>query len=96
MLGLARSGRATVKLSGCQKFSAQAFPFDDTRPYISALLETFTPEACVWASDWPFLRAPERLDVGPLLKLAEDWLPDPAERRRVMWETPRRLFGFTA
>ena len=66
----------------------------DTRPYIAALLEAFTPDACVWASDWPFLRAPERLDVGPLLKLAEDWLPDPAVRRRVMWETPRRLFGF--
>lgn len=94
VLGLARSGRATVKLSGCQKFSALPFPFDDTRPYIAALLDAFTPEACVWASDWPFLRAPERLDFGPLLKLAEDWMPDPAVRRRVMWKTPRRLFGF--
>ena len=94
VLALARSGRATVKLSGCQKFSARPFPFDDTRPYIAALLEAYTPEHCVWASDWPFLKATERLDVGPLLRLAEQWLPDAADRRRVMWETPRRLFGF--
>ena len=94
VLALARSGRATVKLSGCQKFSALPFPFDDTRPFVAALLDAFTPDQCVWASDWPFLKATERLDIGPLLQLAAEWLPDAADRRRVFWDTPRRLFGF--
>ncbi|MGB3425314.1 MAG: amidohydrolase family protein [Castellaniella sp.] len=94
LLRLADTGRAVVKLSGMSKFSALAHPFADARPYQQALLDTFGPEGCLWASDWPFLKAPERLDYGPLLRLAQDLMPDPQVRRQVMWETPRRLFGF--
>lgn len=94
LLGLAGSGRVAVKLSGYQKFSALPPPFADTRPFIEALLERFTPDACMWASDWPFLRAPQRLDVGPLLGQFEKLVPSQADRRKVLWETPRRLLGF--
>jgi predicted TIM-barrel fold metal-dependent hydrolase len=61
---------------------------------VRALLDGFGPERCLWASDWPFLRAPARQDYGPLLDLAVELMPDAAVRRVVMWETPRRLFGF--
>jgi predicted TIM-barrel fold metal-dependent hydrolase len=94
LLGLARTRRAFVKLSGYAKFSRDPNPYADTRPYVQALLEAFTPDACLWASDWPFLRAPERLDYGPLLKLVEAVLPDALDRRKVLWDTPSRLFGF--
>jgi predicted TIM-barrel fold metal-dependent hydrolase len=40
------------------------------------------------------LRAPARIDYGPLLALFDQLLPDPAARQAVMWDTPRRLFGF--
>jgi predicted TIM-barrel fold metal-dependent hydrolase len=94
LLALARTRRAFVKLSGYAKFSRDPNPYADTRPYVQALLEAFTPDACLWASDWPFLRAPERLDYGPLLKLVETVLPDALDRRKVLWDTPSRLFGF--
>lgn len=94
LLALAANGRTYVKLSGMQKYSAAGFPYADAGPYVQALLAAFGPGACVWGSDWPFIRAPERIDYGPLLKLAERWMPDPALRRQVMWDTPRRLFGF--
>lgn len=94
LLRLADTGRALVKLSGMSKFSTMAYPFADTRPYQQALLDAFGPEGCLWASDWPFLKAPERLDYGPLLLLAQDLMPDAQARRQVMWDTPRRLFGF--
>jgi predicted TIM-barrel fold metal-dependent hydrolase len=94
LLAMAASGRVAVKLSGYQKFSTQAPPYADTRPFVDALVETFTPDACLWASDWPFLRAPERLDMGPLLRRVEQLLPDPAERRKLLWDTPRRWLGF--
>ncbi|HVK33212.1 MAG TPA: amidohydrolase family protein [Burkholderiaceae bacterium] len=94
LLAMARNGRTAVKLSGYQKFSTQPPPWPDARPFVDALLEAFTPDACLWASDWPFLRAPHRLDVGPLLRLAEQLLPDAADRRRVFWDTPRRWLGF--
>lgn len=94
VLGLAKSGRAAVKLSGYQKFSAGPWPYADVKPYFDTLVDAFTLDACLWGSDWPFLKATERLDVGPLLHLVQDWLPDAADRRRLFWDTPRRLFGF--
>ena len=94
LLELGRRGRAFVKLSGQMRFSRESYPFADTRPYVRALLEAFTPDRCVWGSDWPFLRATERIDYGPLLKLVEAVVPDAGERRKVLWDTPRRLFGF--
>ncbi len=94
VLDLARSGRAVVKLSGHQKYSAQAWPYADAEPHVRALVDAYGLDACVWASDWPFLRASERLDMGPLLRLVERWWPDPADRRRLLWDTPRRLFQF--
>ena len=94
LLALARSGRATVKLSGLQKFSTQETPYRDTEPFVRALVEAFTLDACLWASDWPYLKATQRLDYGPLLKLVEAWFPDAADRKRLLWDTPRRLFGF--
>ncbi|MBA2961111.1 MULTISPECIES: amidohydrolase family protein [Ramlibacter] len=96
LLALARSGRVAVKLSGLQKFSAEPPPYADARPFVRALLDAFTPDACLWASDWPFLKAPQRLDVGPLLRDLERLLPDAADRRRVLWDTPRRWLGFGA
>ncbi len=94
LLALGRSGRAAVKLSGLVKFSQAAPPHEDALAYVNALLEAFTPAACLWASDWPFLRAGHRIDMGPLLLQAQRWLPAAADRRQVLWEAPRRWLGF--
>ena len=71
-----------------------AYPFDDTWPYVAAIVDAFTLDRCLWASDWPYLRAPQRQDYGPLLELVQMLFPNPAERRRLFCDTPRRLFGF--
>src|SRR6266540_2053339 len=96
LLGVARAGRAAVKLSGYVKFSREPHPHPDAWPFVHALLDAFGADACMWASDWPFLRAPERVDYGPLLQLAAELVPDPVDRRKLMWDTPRRLFAFGA
>ena len=90
------TGRITVKLAGIGTFSQLPFPHADTWPYIHALAEAFTLDACVWGSNWPFLRAPERVDYGPLLKQAATLFPNPADRRKLFWDTPRRVFGFSS
>lgn len=94
LLGLARSGRACVKISGMQKFAAHDHLEEQAGVYVGELLQAFGPDACMWGSDWPFIREQSRVDYGPLLKLAEQLLPDAGVRRKVMWDTPRRLFGF--
>ena len=96
LLELGATKRAFVKLSGFVKFSREPAPHEDARPFVTALLEAFTPDHCLWASDWPHLRAPARLDYGVLLHLALTLLPNASERRKVLWETPRRLFGFAS
>ena len=65
LLRLAATGRVHVKLSGYSKFSNMPYPFEDTRPFVRAIVEAFTLDRCLWASDWPFLRAPQRQDYGP-------------------------------
>ena len=92
LLALAETGRAYVKLSGLNKCSVVPHPYPDAWPYVQALLDAYTPQSLMWASDWPFLRATERIDYGPLLKLFERLLPDPDTRRTIFWDTPKRLF----
>ncbi|APW40077.1 2-pyrone-4,6-dicarboxylate hydrolase [Rhodoferax koreense] len=94
LLQLAGTGRAAVKLSSLVKTSTQPFPHRDAWPYVQALLEAYTPQALVWGSDWPFLRAPARIDYGPLLDLFGQLVPDAAARQAILWDTPKRLFGF--
>ncbi|HTR57486.1 MAG TPA: amidohydrolase family protein [Casimicrobiaceae bacterium] len=93
LLELGREGHF-VKLSGPFRFFNAFSPGASTEPFVAALIEAFTPQRCVWGSDWPFLRMPMRMDYGPVLANLERWLPDERDRRQVLWETPARLFGF--
>jgi predicted TIM-barrel fold metal-dependent hydrolase len=94
LLRLARTERVSVKLSGYAKYSNGAYPFEDCWPFVRAIVDAFTLDHCVWASDWPFLRAPERQDYGPLVALAGQLFPNVADRRKLFWDTPNRLFNF--
>ncbi len=80
----------------CRNFRPRKRRTDDALPFVSALVDAFTLDACLWGSDWPFLKATQRLDYGPLLRLVERWFPAAADRQRLLWDTPRRLFGFGA
>ena len=92
LLRRGRDGRAVVKLSGHYKFAHRPHPHEDARPFVRALVDAFGPDRCVWASDWPFLRAPARIDYAPLLALFAELVPDPATRRQILWHTPLREF----
>lgn len=95
LLGLAALDRVTVKLSGLVKCSAsQRFPYVDAQPFVQHLLSAFAPDQLVWGSDWPFLRAPQRIDYGVVLRQLETMVPDDELRRRILWHNPVRLFGF--
>lgn len=93
LLALGREQRAVVKLSGFAKFSEAGYPFADVRPYVQALVRDFGLKQCVWASDWPYLKAPYRLDYGPMLRTYESMFT-PQERRQLMWLSPNQHFGF--
>jgi predicted TIM-barrel fold metal-dependent hydrolase len=81
-----------VKLSGCTRVSRAPYPHHDLLP-TSALVAEFGPDRCVWGSDWPFLRMPERVDYAPMLSLLAEQVPAADDRRRILWDTPVREFG---
>jgi len=93
LLALGREGRAVVKISGFAKFSKVGYPFDDATEYMDLLLRNFGLSNCVWASDWPYLKAPYRLDYGPMLKVYENRFTA-SERQIMMWDAPKKHFGF--
>ena len=95
LLKLAATGRVSVKLSGYAKFSRGSYPFDDCVPFVRARVSAFTLDHCIWASDWPFLRADERQDYGPLAALVARLFPDKADRAKLFAGTAKRLFGFS-
>jgi predicted TIM-barrel fold metal-dependent hydrolase len=93
LLALGREQRVVVKLSGFAKFAQTEFPFVDVRPFVDALVENFGFQQCVWASDWPYLKAPFRLDYGPMLRLYETMFT-PQEREQLMYLSAKQHFGF--
>lgn len=94
LLELAATRRAFVKLSGFVKFSNEPAPYRDAWPFVEALVDAFTLDRCLWASDWPYLRAPSRVDYGVVLKVMLQLFPGAPDRRKLLWDTPRELFGF--
>ncbi|HZP79426.1 MAG TPA: amidohydrolase family protein [Pseudolabrys sp.] len=96
MLRLAETGRVAMKISGYAKYAQMSYPFEDCWSFIRAAVEAFTLDHCVWASDWPYLRAPERQDLGPLIELIGRLFPQEADRRKLFWDTPKRLFKFAS
>jgi len=94
LLEFGKTGNAVVKLSGPFRSSVQGYPYNDVDPFIEAVIKAYTLDNCVWGSDWPFVLMNERMDYGPPLVCLKRWLPNPKDRKKVLWDTPARLFGF--
>lgn len=94
VLELGRSGLATVKLSAPFRLVARPEAYGEVDGFAAALLEAFDVGGCVWGSDWPFLGLRETIRYDDALAALARWLPDPADRMRVLAHNPTRLFGF--
>ncbi len=93
LLSLLRDG-AWVKLSGAYRNTLEGPPYADTIPFVRIVHET-APERCVWGSDWPHVAHwKHMMNVGDLLDLLVDWVPDTVERSRILTDNAHRLYGF--
>lgn len=54
-LALCEIAQIYVKLSGLYYFSLGAAPYEDTWKLLKKAVETFTPQRCLWGSDFPFV-----------------------------------------
>ena len=97
LLSLLTEGRTWVKLSGSYRLTGQETPpYSDIQPLARALVETCV-DRLVWATDWPHpaVKIPMP-NVGDLLDMFADWVPEPELRERILVHNPEKLYGFTS
>ena len=83
-----------AKLMGPYFVSAQAPRYPDLVPLAQAMVQT-APERVLWGTDWPHPSAREKMpNDGDLADLLAEWVPDEAQRKRVLVDNPQRLYGF--
>lgn len=93
LIALVRDG-AWVKLSGAYRLTTEGPPYRDTIAFAERLYHA-APQRCVWGSDWPHVaHYGPMMNVGDLLDLLADWIPDEAGRQQVLVDNPARLYGF--
>lgn len=93
LLSFVRDG-GWVKLSGAYRNTVEGPPYADTVPF-AKLLHEAAPDRCVWGSDWPHVANwKHMMNVGDLLDLLADWVPDEAARNRVLADNAHKLYGF--
>ena len=93
LLRLVGQGVVHVKLSAPYRLSQRYPDYPDAEPFHAALLRA-NPERLIWGTDWPHpqIAAEAMPDDGQLVDLFHRWTPDVRDRRRILVDTPARLF----
>ncbi|MEM1374824.1 MAG: amidohydrolase family protein [Pseudomonadota bacterium] len=95
LLALLGEGHVYLKLSALYRLCAA--PFTEAAPFVEAAI-TANPDALLWGTDWPFLMLAEAAQptTTELFEAFDAACPSDEVRRRVLVDTPARLFGFEA
>lgn len=96
LLDLAGEGNVYVKISGADRLMARGSPYDNVVALARALIAR-APDRIIWGTDWPHSNVfePNRTpNDGDLMNMMLDFAPDEALRRKILVDTPARLFGF--
>ena len=95
MRRLLDKGNTWVKLSGAYLHSEVGAPTYSDYAGQAVELVAAAPERLVWGSDWPHVTAVgDKPDGARLFDLLAEWVPDAAQRRRVLVDNPAQLYGF--
>ena len=95
LLAFARDVRPAMKISAAYRSSKERFPWQDCDAHVAAVIEAFGIERCVWGSDWPFVNYENDVTYLQTFEWLARVVPGGADRRKVLWENPARLFGFS-
>lgn len=72
-------GKCWVKLSAGFRLADESA----AKTYSDELIRVSGGERLVWGSDWPFAGHESRMTYESTVKMLEEWVPDPAMRRRI-------------
>jgi len=94
LLRLVRKSNCWAKLIGPYFLSSQRPHFPDVAPLARAIVAA-APDRVVWGTDWPHPSPHGAMpNDGDLADMLLDWVPDEAQRKRVLVDNPARLYGF--
>jgi 2-pyrone-4,6-dicarboxylate lactonase len=94
LLRLLERGNCWAKIMGVYFVSEQYPHFADVSPLARAVVAR-APDRTVWATDWPHPMGLHQMpNDGDLADMLADWIPDEAQRRKVLVDNPARLYGF--
>lgn len=83
-----------VKMSAPYFISADFPRYEDVTPLAREIVAA-APGRVLWGTDWPHASAREKLQAdADSVDLLGQWLPDAADRQRVLVDNPARLYGF--
>lgn len=94
LLSVAPSRRVWVKISAAYRNGADGRGEAIALAAMPLLRTAYGPERLLWGSDWPHTLFEKMVKYASERALVDNWLPDPAERRIVLAETPAKLFRF--
>lgn len=95
LLRLVRRPNCWAKLTGPYFLSSRRPLFPDVTPLARAVVEA-APDRVVWGTDWPHPSPHGAMpNDGDLADLLAEWVPDDAQRKRLLVDNPARLYGFT-
>jgi predicted TIM-barrel fold metal-dependent hydrolase len=97
LLRLLERPNVWAKVIGPYFLSDKPPRFPDVTPFARAVVAA-APERVLWGTDWPHpavhrLRAPMPND-GDLADMLLEWVPDEAQRQRLLVTNPARLYRF--
>ena len=88
VLSAIERGCTWVKLSAGYRLKPPAA----AKTYAAALLQAAGGDRLLWGSDWPFAGFESQVRYEDTVAALADWVPDPAARRKIIGETPLRLY----
>jgi len=94
LLGFGRGGRVWVKLSGAYRIGSGEAGRQTALQAAERLRGAFGARRLLWGSDWPHTQFETQASPAEARRDLDAWVPDPAERRIVLAETPAELFRF--
>jgi predicted TIM-barrel fold metal-dependent hydrolase len=86
MLTSVERGRTWVKVSGGYRLGPQS------SDYARELVKQAGPDRLVWASDCPFVGEEKHITYQQTIDWLNDCVPDPAARRKIVCDTPLKLY----
>lgn len=95
LLSVGTTRRVWVKLSAAYRNGPDGKGEATAIAALPLLLAAFGPDRLMWGSDWPHTLFEKTADYPSQRRQLDQWLPDAAERRAVLVDTPANLFRFT-